>query len=113
MRVSTSRRYKLSGCLLGRWGRYDRLGRHVPGQQFGDAVDGVLGNAREHVAQIGFGIESVELGRADEAVDGGGALAAGVGSGEEVVLATDCDSTQSAFGRVVINLQLTVAAIAQ
>jgi len=59
----------------------------VPGQQFVDAVDRVIGDAREHVAEVGFRIDAVQLGRADQAVDRGGAVAAGIGSSKQVVLA--------------------------
>ena len=52
----------------------------VPGQQFGDAIDWVIGDAAEHLVQIGFGIEPVELGRLDERVGRGGARAAGIGA---------------------------------
>ena len=48
----------------------------VPGQQFVDAVDRVVGDAGQDVAQIGLGIEAVELGGLDQGVDGGGAPAA-------------------------------------
>jgi hypothetical protein len=34
-----------------------------------DAVDGVVGDAREHFAQVGFGIDAVEFGGADQPVD--------------------------------------------
>ena len=77
------------------------VGGEVPGQQFGDAVDRVIGDAREHVAQVGFGIEAVELGRADQAVDRGGALAAGIGAAKQVVLATQSYSAQGPLGCVM------------
>jgi hypothetical protein len=41
----------------------------VPGQQFLDAVDGMVGDTRQHLAQIGFGIETVEFRRTNQAVD--------------------------------------------
>jgi hypothetical protein len=47
----------------------------------------MVGNALQDVAQIGLGIDAVELGCSDQAVDRRGALAAGVGSAEEVVFA--------------------------
>jgi len=47
----------------------------------------VIGDAREHVAEVGFRIDAVQLGRADQAVDRGGAVAAGIGSSKQVVLA--------------------------
>jgi hypothetical protein len=34
----------------------------VPGQQFGDAIDWMTGDAAEHLVQKGFGIEPIELG---------------------------------------------------
>ena len=56
-------------------------------QQFVELVDGVLGDAFADVSQVGFGVDSVELGGDDQAVDVGGAFAAGIGAGEEIVLA--------------------------
>jgi hypothetical protein len=47
----------------------------------------MVGDAAEHVAQVCLGIEFVESGGLDEGVDGGGAMAAGVGTGEQPVLA--------------------------
>jgi hypothetical protein len=41
----------------------------VPGQQFLDAVDGVVGDAGQHLTQIGFGIETVEFRRTNQTVD--------------------------------------------
>jgi hypothetical protein len=34
----------------------------------------VIGDAREHIAQVGFWIDAVEFGGADQAVDRGGAF---------------------------------------
>jgi hypothetical protein len=34
----------------------------VPGQQFSDAVDGVINDSVEDMAKIELGVESVELG---------------------------------------------------
>jgi len=45
-----------------RLGANRRYKADVPGQQFCDAVDRVIGDAAEHLAQVGFGIEAVELG---------------------------------------------------
>ena len=59
----------------------------VPRQQLLDAVDRVLGDALEYLAQVRLGIEPVELGRFHQAVDRRGALAARVGPEEQVVLA--------------------------
>jgi len=76
--------------------------RPIPRRQLADAVDLVIGNAGEDVAQIGFGVEVVELGGFDEGVDGGGALTAGIGSCEEIVLAAESDAADGALGGVVV-----------
>ena len=47
----------------------------VPGQQFGDAVDGMVGDAFEDLAEIALGVEAVELGGAGQGIDRGGAFA--------------------------------------
>jgi hypothetical protein len=74
------------------WGPLISLGANrryqadVPGQQLCDAVDRVIGDAAEHLAQVGFGIEAVELGAFNKGVDRGGALATGIGAGEQIIL---------------------------
>ncbi len=40
-------------------------GIDVPGQKLCDAIDRVVGNARQHLAQVGLRIESIELRRSD------------------------------------------------
>ena len=62
----------------------------------------MVGDAGQHIAEIGFGIETVQFGGADQAVDRGGALAAGIGAGEQVVLAAQSDGAQGAFRGVVM-----------
>ena len=52
-----------SGCNADR-----RCNADVPGQQFGDAVDGMIGDTADHLAQIGFRIEAVELGGFDKRI---------------------------------------------
>ena|GEM_PF-5123115 len=63
-------------------------------------VDGVVGNAREHIAQVGFGIDAVKFGGADQAVNCGCTFATGVGAGEQVVLAAQGHCAQGSFRRV-------------
>lgn len=43
--------------------------RHVPRQQFVDAVDRMVSNALEHVGEIRLGIEAVQACRADQVCD--------------------------------------------
>ena len=68
-------------------------GGDVPGQEFFDSVDWVLGDRCQDRAQIEGGIEAVQLGCSDERVERCSALAAGISSHEEVILASDGDST--------------------
>ena len=104
----------LGGHLLGLkrlWVGLSVAGQ-VPGQQFGDAIDGVIGDAREHGPEIVFRVDAVELGRTDEGVEGG-SLSAGIGANEEVVLPAHSNGAQRAFGGVVIYLQPAVIDIAR
>ena len=66
----------------------------------------MIGDAGEDVAQVGLGIEPVELRALDQAVEGGRALGAAVRAGEEVVLAPDRDAAQRTLGRVVVEREL-------
>ena len=50
----------------------------VPRQQLLNTVDRMIADALNYVAQIRFGVEAVELGRADQAVNGRSTLASGV-----------------------------------
>ena len=59
-------------------------GGEVPRQQLLDAVDGMIGDAFEHVAQIEFWIKAIQLGCAQESIDRSRAFSAGIRTGEEV-----------------------------
>jgi hypothetical protein len=50
----------------------------VPGEQFVDLVDRVFSDAGQDLAEIPFGVQSIEFRRADQRVDGGGPFTAGV-----------------------------------
>lgn len=84
----------------------------VPRQQFLDAVDRMIGDALEHVAQIRLGVQPIEFGRLHQAVDRRGALATGVGAEEQVVLATQADPAQRALGSIVVDFDAPVLAVA-
>ena len=58
-----------------------------PRQQFGDTADGVVGDDAEHVAQVGFRVDPVQLGGLQQGGDRGGPGAARVAAGEEPILA--------------------------
>ena len=80
----------------------------APGEEFVDPVDRVIGDAGENVAEVFFRIELVESGGFDEGVDSGGTLAAGIGAGEEIVLAAEGYAAQGSLGGVVVDLDAAV-----
>lgn len=63
------------------WGRWE-AGDDIPGQEFLDAADGVVGHAGEHLAQVFLGVQVVEFGGAEQTVKGDGALPTGIGTGK-------------------------------
>ena len=52
----------------------------------------MVGNALQHVAQIGLRGESVQLGGSYQAIEGCGTISAAIRSREQVVLSAQCDS---------------------
>ena len=67
------------------------LGGPVPGEEFVDAVDGMRGDAGEHVAQPGERVDAVQLAGLDQTIDGGGTLSAGIRTGEEPIFPAEGD----------------------
>ena len=49
-----------------------------PRQEVGDPIHRMLGDPPDDETQIGFGVEAIELGGTDQAVDGCGTFAAGL-----------------------------------
>src|SRR5690349_12524632 len=99
---------KSGGCVNGRkfWKR------NVPGQQFVNTIDRILGDAREHMAKVSLRVNIVELGRADQTVDCSGSFSTGISASEQVILPPNRDRTQRSFRRVVIDLEMSVTAVA-
>ena len=61
----------------------------------------MIGDAAQCICEPGLRVDGVELGGADERIDGRGALAAAVGAGEEPGFAAEGDAAQRAFGGVI------------
>ena len=85
----------------------------VPRQEIINPVDGMIGDICQHVTQPSFGIDTVQLGRADQRLDRGGPFATADGAGDQIVAPTNGHTTQGAFGRRVVNLGGAVVAVAQ
>jgi len=64
-------------------------GSQVPGQEFTDAVDRMLSDPSQDGAKIERGIKAVQFGRADEGVERSCAHPTGIGTEEQIVLASD------------------------
>ena len=96
---------------LGLWCYVDLGKLDVPGQEFFDSIDRVVGNPGEHVAEVGFWIDPVQFRSSNQAIHRGGTFASGVGSGKQKVLPAQGDTTQSTFGRVVVDFQVAIGAI--
>jgi len=69
------------GCLIG-----GSAGLPNPWQEVCDAIDGVVCDAPEDIARVGFWIDPGELGGFDERGHGGCSRAAPIGAGEEIIL---------------------------
>jgi hypothetical protein len=64
----------------------------------------VIGDAFQDLAQVGLGVQAVELGGFQQRVHGRGTLAAGVGAGEQKILARQNRPSQSPLGGIVVDL---------
>jgi len=84
----------------------------VPGQELGDAVDRMICDHCEDVAQVGFGIDAVEFASIDQAVDRSSALSTRIGACEQPVLAPQRHTTERALGSAVVDLEPAVVTIA-
>ena len=98
---------------MGAWRRASSCWLAVPGQQFVDAIDRMVGDACEDVAQICLRIASVQFCGFDERVHGGGPDAAGIGAGEQVVLARQSERPDRPLDCIVGHFQAPVCRVAR
>lgn len=73
----------------------------------------MTGDVRQQVTQLGFGVDTIRLGFADQRVDCCSAFASAVGAREEVVATPNGDATQGVFGGRVIKLDGAIIAVTQ
>ena len=64
----------------------------IPGEQFVDPADRVFGDTGQDLAKVALWVESVQLSRSDQRVDGSSTHAAGVGASEQVILSPQSES---------------------
>src|ERR1043166_3598735 len=83
------------------------------GQQFVEFVDGVVGNATEHVAQPDERIDFDELAGGDEASKYCRWLTAIVTAEESPVAPPDSDAADRTFGGIIVDRKIAVIAIAR
>src|SRR2546426_9721958 len=83
------------------------------GKQLGDSVLRMGADAFEDVAQVGKRIDAESFARGDEAGQDRRRPPAVVAPIEHPVFATNRDSTQAAFGTVVVDLQVAVLAVSR
>jgi hypothetical protein len=74
-------------------------------------VDGVIGDAGQHVGEPSLGIDIVEFGGVDQREHDRGALAAAIGAGEQPGLAAQRNPAQLALGRVVTQADAAVTSM--
>jgi hypothetical protein len=86
------RKRSVKGQLSRRLAAADGL--PVPGQEFGDAPGGMVGDAGEHVGKVVLRVKTVEVGALDQRVDRRSPTATGIGAGEQVILAADGNAAQ-------------------
>jgi len=85
----------------------------VPGKQVADAINGMVGDAGEHVAQISLWIEPAHLGGLDQGIHRRRANAAGIGAGKKVVFPGHCQWPDRPLDGIVGHLQPTVGGVAR
>ena len=103
-----SHRWEAACCLSRR-----ELRGAVPGQEVVDPIDRMIGDVGQHMAQPGLGVNTAQLGRADQRVDGGGTLATAVGASKQVVAPANGNATQGALGGRVVDLDDAVVTVTQ
>ena len=81
----------------------------VPWRQLIELLDGMAGDAGEHVGHPGMGMDVVELGSDDEVVHEGGTVTAAIGAGEQPGFPARGDATQGSFGGIVAEADAAVA----
>ena len=81
-------------------------------QEFFEPRDGMFGDAAEHIAEPGKGIDADKFAGRDKAAQHGRGFAAVIAPEEGPVVAAHCKPSQRAFGGIVVDGQIAVGAVA-
>ena len=81
-------------------------------QKLGEPVNGVIGDARERVLEPGEGIDSDALTGSYETPQHRGGLAVFIAAKEHPVVAAQCYAAYRPLGGVVIDLEISIRAVA-
>jgi len=73
----------------------------------------MIRDARQHVPQITFGIDSVRLGTANQAVDRRGTFSTAIGTRKKEILSAQSHDPQRSFCSIIIDFDATVITEAQ
>jgi hypothetical protein len=84
----------------------------VPRQKVINAIDRVIRDTGEHVAQIAFRLDAIEFSGTYYRVNRRGSLAATVGAGKQIVLPAERYRSKRSFCRVVIDLDPAIVSVA-
>ena len=82
-----------------------------PRKQFPDAVDRMIGNARQHIAQVGLGIDAEHFAGLQDREHRGGAIAPGIGAQEDEVFSCHGQRPDCSLGSVVSHLQAAIGRV--
>ena len=91
-----------------RFGLRRRRREQIPGQQFADPVDRMIGDAPQHLGHVSLRIDPVQFRRSQQTVDCRSPFTTGVGPREQIVFTAHGHGTQCTFRRVVIHFHAAV-----
>ena len=97
---------------VGQLSRLTELVSDVPGKEFLDTVDRVIGDPFENVLQIALRVDAIQFTTLDKTVNDRDALAAAVGAEEEIITPPDAYTADRAVSGSVVDLELSVFGVA-
>src|SRR5262249_31590849 len=104
---------RLGAVVGGSGGGTARFSRgKVPRKELAYAIDRIIADTREHVAQVALGLDAIENAGANDGIKCRRPCASGIRTGEQPVLSSECWRTNLVLHGIVANLQPTVLDVA-